>query len=365
MRLEVDKPLVFIVDDVPENIQVALSHLRELGCEFSYATSGKQALERIEARPPDLILLDIMMPGMSGFDTITSLRENPSFRSIPVIFLTAKTEPEDVAKGFALGGVDYITKPFQGTELRSRVCNHLELHHYRKNLEFQVRSRTRETELLKDIVIVAMGELAEYRDPETGCHIHRTQLYVKVLAESLLEFGYFEDVLTPEYIILLYKTAPLHDIGKVAIRDSILLKPGKLTFEEFEIMKKHTRYGEDVIAKLETMAGEGIPYLQCARDIVASHHEKYDGSGYPRGVSGDDIPLAGRIMAIADVYDALITERSYKKAFSHEKTMAIMVEGRGTHFDPRIFEAFLAVEQKFYRIAELNKEDDKCAVFAE
>ncbi len=356
MRLQVDKPLVFIVDDVPENIQIALTHLRDLGCEFAYATSGEQALERIAVRPPDLILLDIMMPGMSGFETLQALRTNMEASSIPVIFLTAMAEPENIARGFELGGVDYITKPFHGAELRSRVRNHLELKNYRESLEEKVLTRTRETELLKDIIIVAMGELAEHRDPETGGHIHRTRSFVKALAEGLFEQGKFQEHLTPEYIVLLYKTAPLHDIGKVAIPDSILLKPARLTVEEFEEMKKHTEYGEEVIAKLVTMAGEQMPYLQCAREIVGSHHEKYDGSGYPRGLSGNDIPLAGRVMAIADVYDALTTSRPYKKALSHEETMEIMREGRGTHFDPDVFDTMEIIEQEFNQIAEMNKD---------
>ncbi len=356
MRLVVAKPLVFIVDDVPENIQIALSHLRELGCEFAYATSGEQALERIEARPPDLVLMDIMMPGMNGFETLQAMRRHTAMRSIPVIFLTAMAEPEDIARGFELGGVDYITKPFHGAELRSRVRNHLELKSYRESLEKKILSRTRETELLKDIIIVAMGELAEHRDPETGGHIHRTRSFVKALAEGLLEQGHFLNILTPAYIILLYKTAPLHDIGKVAIRDSILLKPARLTADEFEEMKKHTVYGEEVITKLEKMAGEQLPYLQCAKEIVGSHHEKYDGSGYPRGQSGEDIPLAGRIMAIADVYDALTTKRAYKRALSHEETMEIMREGRGSHFDPIVFDTFINIEQQFDTIAEMNRD---------
>lgn len=356
MRLQVDKPLVFIVDDVPENIQIALSHLRDLGYEFSYATSGEQALERIAARPPDLILLDIMMPGMSGFETLQALRTNMAINSIPVIFLTAMAEPENIARGFELGGVDYITKPFHGAELRSRVRNHLELKNYRESLEEKVLIRTRETELLKDIIIVAMGELAEHRDPETGGHIHRTRSFVKALAEGLFKQGKFQEILTPELIILLYKTAPLHDIGKVAIPDSILLKPARLTVEEFDEMKKHTVYGEEVIAKLVAMAGEQMPYLQCAREIVGSHHEKYDGSGYPRGLAGNDIPLAGRVMAIADVYDALTTSRPYKRALSHEETMEIMKEGRGSHFDPDMFDTLEIIEQQFKQIAEMNKE---------
>ncbi|MCI5224182.1 MAG: HD domain-containing protein, partial [Candidatus Electrothrix sp. AR4] len=250
------------------------------------------------------------------------------------------------------------TKPFHGVELRSRVRNHLELHSYRVNLENKVLARTRETILLKDITIVAMGELAEHRDANTGGHIHRTRFFVKTLAEALFEMGKFPDILTSEYIVLLYKTAPLHDIGKVAIRDSILLKEGRLTTEEFSEMKKHTIYGEEVIDKLAKMAGEPMAFLECARDMVGSHHEKYDGAGYPRALAGDDIPLAGRIMAVADVYDALRTKRSYKKAFSHAETMQIMEteEGRGRHFDPDVYDALLCVEQRFKAIAEKNSE---------
>jgi len=357
MRLEIDKPLIFIVDDVPENIQIALSHLKDLGFEFAYATSGEKALERIQNRPPDLILLDVMMPGMSGFETLQALRKNIILCSIPVIFLTARTDPEDISKGFELGGVDYITKPFHGAELRSRVRNHLELHNYRTKLEKKVRQRTRETELLKDIIIVAMGELVEHRDTVTGGHIHRTRAFVKSLAESLFEQGKFRDIITPEYIGLLYKTAPLHDIGKVAIRDSILLKQDMLTADEFDEMKKHTVYGEEIIAKLEQMAGEQIAYLQCAKDIVSSHHEKFDGTGYPRALTGEDIPLAGRIMAIADGYDALTTKRPYKRALSHDETKSIMKKGCGSHYDPVVFNAFINVEQQFYEIAEMHRDE--------
>jgi putative two-component system response regulator len=348
------KPLLFIVDDVPENIQIAMSHLRELDCDFAYATSGEQALERITATRPDLILMDVMMPGMSGFQTVEMLNLSKATRSIPVIFLTARAESEDVVHGFNLGGVDYITKPFKGVELRSRVRNHLELHAYRSNLERLVEERSREAELLKDVIIEAMGELAEYRDPETGSHIHRTRAYVQLLAETLVSQGHSQDVLTPEYIVLLWKSAPLHDIGKVAIRDSILLKPGKLTPEEFDEMKMHTLFGEEVIANLEQMAGQPTSFLSCAKQIAGSHHEKFDGSGYPRGIAGTNIPLAGRIMAIADVYDALISKRVYKNSMSHQEAMEIMLEGKGSHFDPMLIEAFIEVEPVFSQIAANN-----------
>ena len=348
------QPLIFIVDDVPENIQIAMSHLKELCCDFAYATSGEQALERIAATQPQLILMDVMMPGMSGFKTVELLNQDEATQSIPVIFLTARAESEDVVHGFSLGGVDYITKPFKGVELRSRVRTHLELYAYRTNLEKLVEERSREAELLKDVIIEAMGEMAEYRDPETGSHIHRTREYVQLLAETLVAHGHFRDQLTPEYIILLRKSAPLHDIGKVAIRDSILLKPGKLTGEEFEEMKAHTLFGEEVISNLEQMAGHPTSFLSCAKEIAGTHHEKIDGSGYPRGLMGDEIPLAGRIMAIADVYDALISKRVYKNAIAHVEAMRIMVEGRGTHFDSIMIDAFIELEPVFNQIAARN-----------
>ncbi|WP_028584307.1 HD domain-containing phosphohydrolase [Desulfogranum mediterraneum] len=350
------KSLVFIVDDVPENIQIALSHLTDLDCEFAYATSGEQALERIRVAHPDLILMDVMMPGMSGFETVAELKKYENMASIPIIFLTARAESDDVARGFELGAVDYVTKPFKGVELRSRVRNHLELYAYRSGLESLVLQRTQETELLKDVIIEAMGEMAEYRDPETGRHIHRTRIYVQLLAETLVEQGAFTEQLTAEYIQLLKKSAPLHDIGKVAIRDSILLKPGKLTAEEFEEMKAHTLYGEEVIANLEQMAGHPTSFLSCAKEIAGSHHEKYDGTGYPRGLKAERIPLAGRIMAVADVYDALISKRVYKKAISHGNAMEIMLKGRGSHFDPLLIDAFLQVEPQFHRIASNHKD---------
>ena len=345
------RPLLFIVDDVPENIQIALSHLNELNCDFAYATSGEQALERIRAARPQLILMDVMMPGMSGFEAVVTLKKERDLSNIPVIFLTARAESGDITRGLELGAVDYITKPFNGAELRSRVQNHLELYAYRSHLEELVEQRTYETEQLKDVIIEAMGEMAEYRDPETGRHIQRTRKYVELLSASMVEDGHFTDQLTYEYIDLLQKSAPLHDIGKVAIRDSILLKPGKLTVEEFEEMKKHTLFGEEVIANLEQMAGYTTSFLSCAKEIAGSHHEKYDGSGYPRGQSGENIPLAGRIMAIADVYDALISKRVYKNAMSHEAAMKIMLDGKGSHFDPLLIDALIKVEPQFYKVA--------------
>lgn len=346
-----DRPLVFIVDDVAENIQVALSHLSQLDCDFAYATSGEQALERIWTARPQLILMDVVMPGIDGYETVKALKQQKITANIPVIFLTARNEPEDIAKGFDCGGVDYLTKPFSGQELRARVSIRLEIAAYRDHLEEQVLERTKETELLKDVVIEAMGELAEYRDPETGGHIKRTQYYVKALAQKLSSIEKFKGDLGPDQIRLLFKSAPLHDIGKVAIRDTILLKPGKLTSEEFEIMKKHTTYGENVIKKLEKKIGHSS-FLLYAEEIAGTHHERFDGTGYPRGLIGEETPLSGRIMAIADVYDALINKRVYKEAFSHDKALAIMAEGKGSHFDPVIFESFTQISAEFQIIAD-------------
>ncbi len=346
-----ERPLVFIVDDVAENIQVALSHLSQLNCDFAYATSGEQALERIWTARPQLILMDVVMPGIDGYETVKALKKDKATATIPVIFLTALNEPEDIAKGFDSGGVDYITKPFSGQELRARVSTRLEIAAYRAHLEEQVAVRTKETELLKDVVIEAMGELAEYRDPETGGHIKRTQHYVGALAKKLSTFENFRGELGPDQVRLLFKSAPLHDIGKVAIRDHILLKPDKLTIEEFEAMKKHTTFGESVIQKLEKKIGESS-FLHYAKEIAGSHHERFDGTGYPRGLAGQETPLSGRIMAIADVYDALISKRVYKEAYSHEKAVAIMAEGRGSHFDPTIFDAFTQLGAEFQIIAD-------------
>ncbi len=346
-----ERPLVFIVDDVAENIQVALSHLSQLDCDFAYATSGEQALERIWTARPQLILMDVVMPGIDGYDTVKALKKEKITASIPVIFLTARNEPEDIAMGFDAGGVDYITKPFSGQELRARVATRLELAAYRNRLEEQVADRTKETELLKDVVIEAMGELAEYRDPETGSHIKRTQHYVQALAQKLSNLDRFKSQLPPDLVRLLFKSAPLHDIGKVAIRDDILLKPGKLTSEEFETMKKHTTYGEEVIKKLEKTVG-ATSFLLYAKEIAGSHHERYDGNGYPRGLMGEETPLSGRIMAIADVYDALISKRVYKDAYSHAEALDIMAKEKGTHFDPHIFEAFYDINGEFQKIAE-------------
>ena len=346
---------VMIVDDIVENIKVAMGHLQELHVKIVYATNGLQALDRAEKTHPNLILMDVMMPQMGGFETVKALKQRPLLKEIPVIFLTAKAEVEDLKKGFEAGGVDYITKPFNGEELLMRVKTHLELSLHRCNLERQVTKRTQEIELLKSSVIEAMGSLAEYRDGETGAHIKRTQHYVKILCQHLAPWPKYAMDITPAYAQLLFNSAPLHDIGKVGIRDHILLKPGKLTPEEFEVMKQHAAFGEAIIDKLIAINGP-TDFLVYAREMTGGHHEKWDGTGYPRGLKGENIPLSARIMALADVYDALTSQRIYKQAFAHTKAVTIITDQKGRHFAPDVVDAFLAAEQEFLAIATAYKD---------
>lgn len=340
---------VLVVDDVEENIDILVEALGQ-SYEVSVAMDGKAALETVAEEMPDLILLDIMMPEMDGFDVCDRLKSHEDTKHIPIIFLTAMAEEQDEAFGLAMGAVDYITKPFNPELVKARVHNHLELKKHRDNLEELVRQRTRQLELTQDVTIESMGTLAEYRDPETGGHIKRTRAYVKLLAQHIQNHPKFKDTLDDATIELLHKSAPLHDIGKVGIPDNILLKAGKLADEEFEIMKKHTSYGMETIAIQEDKLGDNS-FLHLAREIAATHQEKWDGTGYPEGLKGEEIPVSGRLMAIADVYDALISKRVYKPSFPHQKAVDIIREGKGVHFDPDMVEVFMELEDEFRRIA--------------
>ncbi|MBL3599719.1 MAG: two-component system response regulator [gamma proteobacterium endosymbiont of Lamellibrachia anaximandri] len=353
------KPTLLLVDDEPANITV-LMHLLKKDYRLTAARNGLEALERVKSQPmPDLVLLDIMMPGMDGYEVCQRLKADETTSEIPVIFITAMGEESDQTRGLALGAVDYITKPISTAIVLARVKTHLTLKQAREALanqnqilEERVKARTKELAMAKDTTILAMATLAETRDNETGNHIRRTQYYVKALAETLSKHPNFAPLLTDDYIEQLYKSAPLHDIGKVGIRDSILLKPGKLTEEEFEEMKNHTIYGRDAIIEAEKLQGNpDSSFLQIAREIAYGHHEKWDGSGYPNGLSGQEIPFSGRLMAVADVYDALISKRVYKPAFSHEKSSDIIRKGRGGHFDPDIVDAFERINDEFHSIA--------------
>ncbi|WPL15783.1 Cyclic di-GMP phosphodiesterase response regulator RpfG [Thiorhodovibrio winogradskyi] len=355
---------ILAVDDTEANIDVLMDTLGN-DYELMVAMDGPSALEAVataitDGTPPDLILLDIMMPGMTGYEVCERLKADATTADIPVIFLTALTEIGSKTRGFQVGAVDYMTKPFEIPEVRARVQTHLSLALARRELARQnqileetVRQRTRELVLTQDVTIHALASLAETRDNETGGHIRRTQNYVRALAEQLRD----TDKLDNADIEMLHKSAPLHDIGKVGIPDAILLKPGRLTEEEFEVMKSHPTLGMQALAVAEhCFHGETEPgnFLRFAKEIAYSHHERWDGAGYPRGLAGDDIPLSARLMALADVYDALISRRVYKPPFPHAQAVEIILKGRDAHFDPRVVDAFLARQEDFRQIALAN-----------
>ena len=358
-----DRAVILIVDDTADNITL-LTYL--LGGQYKnkVATNGQKALQIAFKEPPDLILLDIMMPGMDGYSVCRELKANPTTRDVPVIFLTARTQEDDEAHGFELGAVDYITKPISPPILMARVQTHISLQQARKSLakhnealENLVEVRTRQLAGLQDSLIKAMASMAETRDNETGQHIRRTQLYMHALAEHLKENPKYKDELGERVITMIYKSAPLHDIGKVGVPDRILLKPGRLDPDEFEEIKKHTTYGRDTIIAAEKELETPEPFLAIARDIAYCHHEKWDGSGYPSGISGEAIPLPARMMAIADVYDALISKRVYKAAMTHDEAVDTIIKGRGTHFCPEILDIFSGISEEFRNIA-LEHQDE-------
>ena len=344
------KQKVLVVDDSD-----VITHLLMETLKDSYtivtAMNGERALELASVDPlPDIILLDIQMPGMDGYEVCTRLKAFEKTRAIPVIFITGFKGEDNEYRGLKLGALDYISKPFSPILIKARVRNHLELKRYRDSLEELVQERTKELELTQEVAMESMGTLAEFRDPETGGHIKRTQHYIKALAEHLNDHERFKDVLQRCTTNLLYKSAPLHDIGKVAISDSILLKPGKLTDEEFEEMKKHTVYGRDVIHAAARKLGADS-FLHLAEEIAYTHHEKWDGTGYPQGLKDEEIPVSGRMMAIADVYDALISKRVYKPPIPHQKAVSIILAEKGNHFDPDLVEAFMDLSDAFRHIA--------------
>jgi cyclic di-GMP phosphodiesterase len=351
---------ILIVDDAPENLAV-LSEILQPAYRVRAATSGEKALRVAASEPqPDLILLDVMMPGMDGYAVVERLREEPATRAIPVIFVTARDAPEDEERGFAQGAVDYITKPIKPAIALARVRAQLELKQARDRLrdqnaylEAEVARRLGENELIQEVSIHALARLAEMRDPETGNHLRRTQAYVEALARQLESNPRFSDFLTGSTVELLARSALLHDIGKVGVPDHILLKTGKLSPEEWKIMKTHARLGSEAIEQAERDAEKpvAVEFLVLAKQIAHWHHERWDGSGYPDGLAGDAIPIGARLMALADVFDAMISPRVYKAAIPFEQARDIIADERGRHFDPDVVDAFLAIYEEFVAIA--------------
>jgi putative two-component system response regulator len=362
-----ERPVILVVDDTATNLSL-MSDLLSPHYRIKVANGGERALKIVRATPEiDLILLDIMMPDMDGYEVCRQLKADVLTQHIPVIFLTARTDIRDEEEGFELGAVDYITKPISPPIVLSRVKTHLTLKASAdflkdKNLflEQEIQRRTEELRDVQDVTIIAMASLAETRDNETGSHIVRTQHYVRALAVALRQHPRFAHYLDDAMVELLFKSAPLHDIGKVGIPDGILLKRGKLTAEEFEVMKTHTTRGKETIESAEVRMGRTVPFLRCAKEIAYSHQEKWDGSGYPLGLAGDAIPISARIMAIADVYDALISRRVYKPPFTHETAIGIIQEGKGQHFDPDVVDAFVRIQMECKAIADQygNRDDE-------
>lgn len=359
------RPLILAVDDSPDNLWL-LSGLLKDKYRLKLANSGEKAMEIVrQDQLPDLVLLDVMMPGMSGHEVCRLLKESPKTRHIPIIFLTAMTSTDDETAGLEIGAADFITKPINPPILLARVTSQLQakagadaLRDRNVFLDNEVQRRTREVAAIQDVTILAMASLAETRDNETGNHIRRTQHYVRTLAKALQDHPRFRAYLDDHVIDMLFKSAPLHDIGKIGIPDRILLKPGRFEPHEFEIMKTHAMLGRDAIEHAEDQLGMPVDFLKYAKEIAFGHHEKWDGSGYPQGLKGDAIPISARIMAVADVYDALISRRVYKEGMPHEKAVNIMREGRGTHFDPDVLDAFLDVLNEFQDIAKAFADKD-------
>lgn len=342
---------ILIVDDNVTSLKFAEQVLKPY-YKVTLLTSAIQTMKFLLKNTPDLILLDISMPDINGYDTLDTIKSIDRLSKIPVIFLTALNDVESELKCLRMGALDFIGKPFAPELMLSRIKVHLELANYRKNLELLVRKKTKTIENLQDSMVIGLAELVECRDGETGGHIKRTAKYLEILVHAMVETGIYSDTLTEEYIHNIIRSASLHDIGKIGISDNILLKQGSFDKDELDYMKQHTILGGIALQKvIDASNGEGFLYI--ARDMALCHHEKWDGTGYPSGLSECSIPLCARIMAIADVYDALTSKRPYKQPFTHSKAVEIILDGRGTHFEPCIVDIFKSVSHKFSEISDL------------
>jgi cyclic di-GMP phosphodiesterase len=359
------RPRALLVDDTPHVRRVLRRYLEKMDIEVHEAESGRAMETVLEKRPPDFILLDVMMPIEDGLKVLKRLRANPENKHLPVIMVSGLDESEVIADALELGAVDYITKPICHRRFRARIKSCLDGIKLRKMEERRREELVATNSVLQSKVdqymqglkdshhgmIFALSKLAESRDPETGEHLERLQGYCRILCESLASEGRYAGVLTEDFVENLVAASPLHDIGKVGIPDAVLLKPGRLTADEFEIMKQHSQIGADTLSASARNFGDN-PLMDMGIEITQFHHEKWDGSGYPTGLSGESIPLSARILALGDVYDALTSKRVYKDAFSHEKSRSIILEGRGSHFDPAVVDAFLRVEDRFREIRQ-------------
>ena len=344
MQPLIPKQCVLVVDDSPENIDLLSEVLRD-EYRIRVATSGEKALKIVYSdEPPDLILLDIMMPGLSGLEICRRLKANPDRRRIPIIFVTAMSSVDDEKRGLDIGAVDYITKPISPPIVQARVRTHLALYDQSRELERMVRQRTQELLTTRQQIIRRLGRAAEFKDNETGNHVLRMSHYARVIATS--------HGLGNEAANIIFNTSPMHDIGKIGIPDAILLKPGKLNAEEWAVMHQHPLMGAEIIGK------HANELLETARIIALTHHEKWDGSGYPQQLKGEAIPLEGRIVAIADVFDALVSVRPYKRAIPIDEALNYMTDQAGKHFDPTLIEAFKRALPEILRIKDIYADEN-------
>jgi len=345
MMTNYKKEKILVVDDIEVN-RIILQEILQDSYEVEEAENGFEAISKImdTKHLPDMVLLDIMMPEMDGYEVLSIIKSNPLTLNIPVIFISAADESMSELKGLKLGAIDYITKPFEPESVRLRVNNYMELTRYRIQLEQEIEKRTQEVVRTKEGMLSTLANVIEYRDLESGHHVKRTSELTKILLNQLMTDKKYFELLQGEANIII-AAAPMHDIGKIAVPDNILKKPGPLTDSEFEIVKKHTTFGRDIIESSKDMLPEAY-YRHCC-DICLYHHERWDGSGYPTGLSGTDIPLSARILSIVDVYDALVSHRVYKSAFTHEETVNIIRDNANKQFDPEIIEHMMKIHEKF------------------
>lgn len=344
--------IIIIVDDDITNLTVAMNCLMDKYNVF-VAPSGEKLFVLLERIEPSLILLDVEMPVMDGYEVIEILKNDEKTKHIPVIFLTVKIDPESEIKGLSCGAVDYLTKPFSRELLIKRIDLHItfekqkaELLKYSRSLEGEVDKKTMTIIELQNAILKTVAELIECRDAVTGGHAKRIKNYLNMIVDFMIEHNVYKEEMSLWDIDLFIMSSQLYDVGKISIKDDILMKPAKLTVDEFEEMKKHAELGKSIVEKIEDAATENA-FLQHAKLLAGSHHEKWDGRGYPEGLKGLEIPLQGRVMAIVDVYDALTNDRPYKKALTHEEAVGIILDGRGTHFDPLITDVFVQHEKEF------------------
>ncbi|MBN1590734.1 MAG: response regulator [Pirellulales bacterium] len=367
---------ILIVDDCRVNVSI-LEDLLADDYELEQAFSGEECLEKLPAFRPELVLLDIVMPGIDGYDVCKKIKASPMGQFIQVILISGKASSAERLRGYEFGADDYLVKPFDHAELLAKIRIHFRLHKHMKDLwaannriqkfnvelEKLVGARTREVVETRDVAVFALAKLADSRDPETGEHLERMRTYCRILAAEMSREGSYRDQIDDQFVEDIYRSSPLHDIGKVGIPDAILLKPGRLTPEEFNVMKTHTVIGARALRQAAAQSSYG-GFLTMAEVIARHHHERYNGRGYPDGLAGENIPLSARIAALADVFDALTSSRVYKPAFSPEKSQEIILESRGEHFDPNVVDGFLRCEKQFFALVHPTPDVDRKALVA-